>query len=229
MKIKTLIKYEDGYLPTRRCRKLRYREKEEFVEVELRETSSDNLKKAFEDNSYSGKGEIFFFDGKLWNKATIRTVCAGGEEEYGYHTPLDALKYWNENGSSYFRTSFDREYCGRETSRSSVIDAATDDIRHYLLVDGELYVESNEPRYCITTFGCGNNHGGTGLFCDYSYNENLSSHVYFSALDGDKAVAEANRVAEKRGDTNDIGRFEPFIKVFMPDLVKVDPNSQHIV
>lgn len=38
MKIKTLIKYEESYLPPR-CRKLRYRECEEYVNIHLPETT----------------------------------------------------------------------------------------------------------------------------------------------------------------------------------------------
>lgn len=40
MKIKTWIKYEEGYLPPR-CRKLRYRECEEYVNVNLKEVERD--------------------------------------------------------------------------------------------------------------------------------------------------------------------------------------------
>lgn len=229
MEIKTWVKYEEEYLPSKRHRKFRYRECEEFIDVDLKEASMSQLQKAFEDNSYGGKGEIFVFGEKLWVKAKIGDICApGGEDEHGYHTPLEALMWWQEHGSAYFRSGFDREYYGMDTSRSAVIGRAENDMRKYLLVDGELYVVTAEPRYCITTFGCGHNHGGTGLFCDYRYNENLSCRAYFSALDGDKAVLEANRVAEARGDTKDVGRFKPFIVVFMPELVKVDPERQHI-
>lgn len=39
MKIKTYIKYTEGYLPTPRHRKLRYKELEDFVDIELCEVS----------------------------------------------------------------------------------------------------------------------------------------------------------------------------------------------
>jgi hypothetical protein len=70
MKIKTWIKYEESYLPPR-CRKLRYRECEEYVDINLVETSMENMQLAFEDNSYSGKGKIYFHKGKLWSKAKM--------------------------------------------------------------------------------------------------------------------------------------------------------------
>lgn len=222
MKIKTWIKYEESYLPPR-CRKLRYRECEEYVNVNLREANSSELKLAFEDNSYEGKGKIYLFGNKLWNKAKIRNICAGEECE-NYHTPLEAMQWWNEHGSYYFPRLW-RD--GEHPDRQRMLLAARKDMRNYLLVDGELYVRTSEPRYCINTFGLGHNHGGTGMFCDYSYNPNIRNDNYFSAIDGEKAVAYANAIAERRGDTNDVGKFEPFIIVHMPEIVKVKPKKQH--
>ena len=60
MKIKTCIKYEESYLPAR-CRKLRYRECTEFINVALKEVAPTELQLAFEDNSYLGKGKIYFY------------------------------------------------------------------------------------------------------------------------------------------------------------------------
>ena len=58
MKIKTWIKFEESYLPPR-CRKLRYRECEDYVDIDYAETTTDSLRLAFEDNSYEGQGKIF--------------------------------------------------------------------------------------------------------------------------------------------------------------------------
>lgn len=226
MKIKTWIKYEESYLPPR-CRKLRYNECEEYVDINLHETTADAIQLAFEDNSYSGVGKIFFYKGKLWAKSSIRDICAGGEEEYGYHTPLDAMKWWREHGSKYFRFEFDRKYYGVDTSKQAVIKQAKADMRDYLLVDGELYKRVNEPRYCIYVFGLGHNHGGTALSVDYHYNPNIDKSCYFSALQGREAVQEAIRTAQDRGDTESIPRFRADISVYMPELVKVKPQRQH--
>ena len=65
------------------------------------------------------------------------------------------------------------------------------------------------------------------MFCSYYYNPNISKDNYFSALQGEEAVAYANKIAQARGDTDDVGRFEPFIICHMPELVKVKPNKQH--
>lgn len=218
MKIKTWIKYEESFIPPR-CRKPRYTEKEDHVEVSLREVTKDDLQLAFEDNSFNGAGKIFYFaKGKtLWRKAAIHDVCApGSEEEYGYHTPLEALTWWNENGSRFFRLSLDR-HMGRDTSRDSVMKKVRSYMRGYMLVDGELFVKTTVPFYNITTFGLGYNHGSTGLFVCYS---TKMDRKWFNALQGKEAVAEAKTIAERRGDTDSIPLFHEMIVVHMPELVK---------
>lgn len=221
MKIKTWIKYEESYLPPR-CRKLRYRECEEYVDINFAETTMENMKLAFEDNAYNGKGKIYFFRNKLWTKASVRDICSGNEDEY--ESPLAALIYWRKH-SSYFFPSIWRD--GEHPDKKHMVAMARKELKKFLLVDGELYKVTAEPRYCINVFGLGHNHGGTGMFCSYNYNPNICSDSYFSALQGEQAVAYANKVASDRGDTNDVGKFKPFIICHMPELVKVKPNKQH--
>lgn len=221
MLIKTWIKYEESYLPPR-CRKLRYHKREEYVNANLREAALSDLQLAFEDHSYSGKGKIYFYRGKLWYKCTIREICSGDESEYA--TPLAAFIYWKEHSSNYFANHF---YDGVHADRATVVKRLRKDMLQYLLVDAELYKTTAEPRYCVLTFGLGHNHGGTGMFCDYHYNPNICKDSYFPATEGETAVAYANKVAARRGDTNDVGKFKPFITVHMPEIVKVRPNGQH--
>lgn len=222
MKIKTWIKYEESYLPPR-CRKLRYRECEDYINVNLKEVAPEEMKLAFEDNSYSGKGKIYYYKGKLWSKVKMpNTNILDDLEERGNEikNALDYLIYCNSHCSSYFLFSWDRE-AGLDTSRESAIIIAKSGMKKYILVDGELYEQTAEPRYVINTFGLGHNHGGTGMFVEYHYNPNIDKDCYFSALDGKKAIEYANRVAANRGDTNDVGRFKELIIVYMPELVKV--------
>lgn len=224
MKIRTWIKYEESYIPPR-CRKPRYKECEDYIDINLSEATMSDLRLAFEDSSYGGAGKIYLYRGKLWKQAKLSNPSIA--EEYGFKTPLDELLYWHENCSTYFRFSFDREHYGKDTSRQAVVKKARDDMKRFILVDGVLFERSGEPRYCIYTFGLGHNHGGTALSVNYGYNPNISKTRYFSALQGVEAVAEANRIAQGRGDTDDVGRFKAEISVFMPELVKVKPQKQH--
>ena len=68
MKVKTWIKYEVSYVPPH-CRKPRYEEREEYIDLTLKEISQTALYLAFRDDSYNGEGEIFAYKGKLWAKA----------------------------------------------------------------------------------------------------------------------------------------------------------------
>lgn len=224
MNIKTWIKYEESYLPPR-CRKLRYRECEEHIDVKLREVKIEEMQLAFEDNSYKGAGKIYSYRNKLWSK--VKMPNSSIIEELDIKTPLDYLKWHSDNCSTFFYFAWDRENYGKNTSREAVIKKARKSMDSYILVDGELYGKCSEPRYVINTFGLGHNHGGTGMFCTYHYNYNISKKNYFSALQGKEAVAYANYVAKRRGDTNDIGKFKPFIICHIPELVKVKPNRQH--
>lgn len=222
MKIKTWIKYEESYIPPR-CRKPRYTERDEYVDAELCEVKPEDLRLAFEDNSYSGKGKIFFYNGKLWSKVKRGGfICDPGER--GISTVLDELKHRNENCSCFFPREW-RD--GEHPDREKMLIAVKHEMENFILVSGEVYEQTNEPRYCINTFGLGGNHGGTGMFVEYHYNPNIRNDNYFSALDGKKAVEYANAVAAGRGDTNDVGRFNELIIVYMPELVKVKPKKQH--
>lgn len=224
MKIKTWIKYEESHIPPR-CRKPRYNECEDYVDINLPEVTMDNLRLAFEDSSYDGAGKIYFYKGKLWTQAKLRNKNYA--EEHGFHTALDELVWCHENCSTYFRFDFDREHYRKDTSRQAVVKQARNDMKRYLLVDGILFEKTAEPRYCIYTFGLGHNHGSTALSVNYGYNPNISKECYFSALQGDEAVTEAKKIALGRGDTESVGRIEAEISVFMPELVKVKPQKQH--
>lgn len=83
MKIKTWIKYYEGYLPPR-CRKLRYRECEDYVDITLAEATLTDMSLAFEDNSYEGKGKIYYYDGRLW--------AADSSFNRGFHKYKSALE-----------------------------------------------------------------------------------------------------------------------------------------
>lgn len=231
MKVKTRIKYYEGYIPPR-CRKTRYRECEEYVFLNLKETSFDNLSLAFEvSDCYdygdyeSGKAErkIYAYRGKLWETCNVSDFVCGDLLEK-YKTPLDWIMVRNET-SSMFCPHFYED--GDHPGRDHILSRAKNDLKQYLLADGVLYHQTKEPMYVINTFGLGHNHGGTGMFVEDTYNSNISRDNYFSALDGENAVSYANVVAARRGDTNNVGKFRAGITVYLPELVKAKPHKQH--
>ena len=111
--------------------------------------------------------------------------------------------------------------------RDQVIEKVNKEADRYLIIGNEVWRHCGEPRYVIITFGLGHNHGGTGLFVNTWYNDNISKDRYFNALQGKEAVAEAKRVALGRGDTESVGRFREMIKVHLPETVKCNPKEEH--
>lgn len=211
MKVKVTVDFKEGYLPPR-CRKMRYRNAAKETVLNIRETTEEDAPIAFVVHYYDKDIIYRFYKGKLYTLTKWNDVCCGKE---GLLPPEELWKY--------LRGRYDYWNCDFETNRKEYMKAA----REYLIIDGKVYRVSGEPRYVIITFGLGHNHGGTGMFVEEFYNPNISNKNYFSALDGEAAVAYANSVAAGRGDTNDVGKFKAGIDVLMPEVVKVKPRSQH--
>lgn len=231
MTIKIWIKYNESYLPTPRCRKLRYRECEDYIDVKLSEVKMSELEPAF-DVGYM----IYGYAGNLWREAAEGDIhCADRNKPM---TAIEALMYAGVTYSTYFgRYDYGDGYGldeSKRENREQVIARAKNDMKRYLLVDGVLYTQVDEPMYNITTFGLGHNHGGTGFFICYHYNPNLSKDSYFNAADYDNAIDYAIRVATGRGDTKDAARFQEDkklrqgeIKVYNEKFVTRNPQKEH--
>lgn len=211
MKVKVTVKYSEYYIPPR-CRKPRQRSCEKETTVTIRETTSQEAPIAFIAHKWDGDVEYRYYKGKCYTKSLYKDHHCG---KIGLFPP--------EMIGDYLRGSYDYWNYDYKTNRKSFADEAG----RYLLIDGVVWEHAGEPRYVVMTFGLGHNHGGTALMMDECYNSNISKDRYFSALDGDAAVNEANLVAQHRGDTKDVGKFEKFIEVLMPQVVKVKPQKQH--
>lgn len=204
MKITTWLKYEESYTPPR-CRKARYIEREEFVDITLREVAPEKLTLAYEDRSYEGKGKIYRYGGKLWAKSIVpRFFKADDLARMKVKSALDWLVYHNRNYSTYFGSRAYGEHEGRE----AVLARAKSDAAKYILVGGELYERTAKPEYFILTFGCGNG-DGTGLFVDYPARRDCGWR--FPANKGAEAVAFAKKIAIGRGDVDSARLFEAYI------------------
>lgn len=218
VKISITFYYYEPFIPPR-CRKTRYIKKTEEVKFKVRSVTSQEAPVAFRLSDYhhvsENTTEIRFFKGKLWEQVNNRRMFCGGDLNQVGFEDLPRLLY---PGLTYDEKERSRDYC---------ISRYKEEIRRFLVIDGKIWRRVGEPRYVVNTFGLGHNHGGTGLFVETFYNENIAKRNYFSALDGDKAVAYANEVAQRRGDTEDVGTFEKMIEVIMPDCVKLKPMKQH--
>ena len=214
MKIKFWLKYKEAYLPPR-CRKYRYREKEEYVVRTLKEVQKDELIPAF----LAENTMVFSYKNKLWKKANERDIqCPKDDQPM---TALEAYKDVAEHSSWYFARSWE--------TKKELLSRLSKDLRSKLFVDGELYIQTTEPMYCIYTFGLGHNHGGTSLSIDWGYNPNISKTRYFNALCFEEAQKKALEIALGRGDTESVSYIQNMtpIQVFDPTMVKRNPKKQH--
>ena len=208
------IDYFVPYIPPR-CRKTRYEHKRETIRVSVRSVSSSDAPVAFRLSDYSHVSnkttEVRHYAGKLYIKRR-------GYRDGSWYVDIPP---------SDLHFGPDVSYLTEERTRDACVSSCKDAARHYLLIDGVVWELTGEPRYVVNTFGLGHNHGGTGLFVDCWYNDNIPNSNYFSAIDGPRAVAYANEVAERRGDTNDVGRFHEMIEVVLPQCVKIKPMKEH--
>lgn len=221
MELKVKYNYKEGYLPTPRCRKLRFRTTEDEVRINIKEITEQQAPIAFivtdldmGTGEFTKKIEYRFYNNKLWAKVNWRDKHCNKEGLL----PLSELRWYIRGVYDYW--NHDKE---------KVIESYLDDAKDYLIIDGIVYEVIGEPRYVINTFGLGHNHGGTGMFVENHYNSNISKKRYFTALQREEAIKEANRIASNRGDTNDVGKFgEGYnIEVFIPEAVKCNPQKEH--
>ena len=210
------IRYQEGYLPSPRHRKLRYRYMKETLYVRIRTIPKTDTRLAFTLSDFhhreTHQTEVLLYNGRLyhrcWRHLTEQERRAGLE---GYAV---------ERLSDIYREfcPYDLEAHDEET-REDLIRRVRAKARRYLIIGNDVWTVCGEPRYVVVTFGLGHNHGGTGLLVENYYNLNIPKTRYFSALDGDRAIAEFNRIAAARGDTESVGRYGKMIEVHIPECV----------
>lgn len=241
------------YLPTNRHRKNRIRFVKQDVNVQIMEPLKAEFPVAFvvktmerifknatsyydfnfdkenEESEYKMHDEeIRTYKGQLYKAVRVTHGAA-------ISTCYEPLSYIEKNlkrfkpydlGGEEFRDDSIILNDDREKKEAELLE----DAKKYIVFDGKVWERCGEPRYCIQTFGLGNNHGGTGFFISYHYNSNISNKNYFNALEREKAIEYGKEVAKRRGDTDSIenmGMYE-MIDVHIPSLVKCYPEKDHI-
>ncbi|MBD5534549.1 MAG: hypothetical protein HDQ99_02595 [Lachnospiraceae bacterium] len=237
----------EKYLPTKRHRNLRERYVKNSVDVEIKEVTEKEFPVAFIVHDYqsvyenaksysdfNGNGdyrmfseEIRVYNGNLYMPVRVTHGAAISL----YFEPLEYIKKQIEEYAPYWKG-------GEEFTEMSIIkeDNITEckekifrKVEDYIIYDGKVWKTCGEPMYNITTFGLGYNHGGTGFFIQYHYNENISNKNYFNALEREKAIAYGKKVAASRGDTKSVDGMgnHDIIEVLMPEMVRRNPQKEH--
>lgn len=220
MEIQTEFEFWEGFLPTPRCRKLRYREAKAITTVTVPEVTEAEAPVAFRVTEYDiHSGGPATTPYRLWNNR-IWKPRMWNEEVCGTEgaLPVKELQHIVRSPS-----------CRTFQSTEEAIKNKNAVASNYLIVGGTVYFITDEPRYVVMTFGLGHNHGGTSLFVETGYNSNISHERYFTALERDKALAAARRIAGNRGDTESLPRLGEHenIEVVLPEAVKCNPAKDH--
>jgi hypothetical protein len=190
--------------------------------VNISEVSSDEAPIAMIVTDYGTRnGESGYYDIPYrWYKNTLYKVYRheSGDKTGELHTLECMERDVSQNGRGY-------PYDADEKERMRRIKKAA---KRFLIIDGEIYREVGEPRYCIYTFGLGHNHGGSSFSVDEHYNSNISKERYFNAFQRAEAIEYFNRIALGRGDTKSVNETPvDNIKVLIPEAVKCRPQKQH--
>lgn len=159
----------------------------------------------------------------FWHRGIQKVMCTKKDDNrYGMNAWLSDDKVINKTDSVH------REWV--DDNRLDVISRAKSIAANILAIDCVMHTTVSEPRYNITTFGMGNNHGSTGLFVCQHYNDNLSKESYFTALEYSQACEYADRIATGRGDNKSIP-VRPngghSIEVMISAAVQLNPNKDH--
>lgn len=210
------MKYQEGYLPTKRHRKLRFNTIEEIVKAEIKEIDKDLTLVAFKVD----ENEYRVFEGNLYRKSDDIMYCSGDAKHLSGKV-IEQFKYSFLNHSSFY--GFE-EHETKEHMLSNIEDYT----KRFLIIDNEVWSLTGEPRYVIHVFGLGRNHGGTSLSVSNYYNENISRNAYFNANERDKAIERALEIAEGRGDTKYLDRIKncPEIEVLISEMVCFNPKKE---
>jgi hypothetical protein len=127
-------------------------------------------------------------------------------------------------GDNHFPASVGSTSWRVHDSEAEFVQMTEDKFSEFLVVDGEVWTKTTEPRYVVQTFGFGGNHGGTALLTTTYDNSNIAASSYFRADEFEAARSYAIEVAEERGDTVSaagIRKQEPEISVHDPSAIRL--------
>lgn len=247
MKVKLPFYYEVDYIPFR-CRKPRtiYLKDTATITIPEIEFSEDKFPLAFivkdygwryeTDNGEASWGlwsdEIRFYKNNLYLRSRASDFCchavgwATVKDIIGRLTPNEPWGYTNCEKPDKERIILD----GKKEKITSLKKRA----KNWLIIDNngikEVWRKTSEPMYHIITFGLGHNHASTSFSISNTYNPNLSQKAYFTALQREEMIKACVETAIRRGDTNSVDNIKnspKTIEVYMPELVKRNPNKEH--
>lgn len=203
MDIKVNFEYLEGYLPTPRSRKERFRMMKGSITVPLKEVAMDDLRLAYRIN---GNTEIYAYQDQLY-----RMICRGSDNNMGWR-----LFHYRENPLEYLQ-----EICLNDTNmfsptcqadRREKVEARIQGyLGLFLVADGVLFVKSPRPVYVVESSGTpflSNAHTYVNVYFQHE-------HRQFPATEPDAAAKCAAEIADSHGCFNLYSKgYKPRIEVF---------------
>ena len=225
MKIGITFEFEQYYLPTKRhknplkrkmvtCRDIdvHFIDEKDFP-VAIRVTDFDVLSHNWEDETESKYDTLEYrFDGKhLYEEP--RSLSGSDKGELVFSSG-DAFMEHIRHHFSEKLYDYLYDYCEEKQYKEGVSVIVGDDIDarverlqkfadQYLISNGKVWKKCGQPYYKVQTFGLGYNHGGTGFFIEWAYEETISKD-YFLATQRELALKDFTTTASDRGDTDSI-------------------------
>jgi len=218
MELNVAFKFTESYLPSKRHRKLRWREAQDETLVNIPEVTREDAPIAFvATEGVDETADYHWYNEQVWKPVKWGDMVCRAEGLF----PVGKFIEW-------LRQRAIHPY-GVIQPKEEAIAVFEKLVCDFIIVDGIVCRKSGEPRYVINTFGLGHNHGGTSLSIDTHYNGNIHKNRYYNALDKERAIADTIEIATNRGDDKSIPGIGVYwvIDVLMPEAVRCNPQSEH--
>lgn len=203
MKVKATTKYLATFIPPR-CRKERQEVREIEVSANIREVKAEDAPVAFVVVEYGELPKMVRFHknrlyrDNFWFKREYADPKDYSSDFHHRPVPLEETD-WNR--------WLGRDYAPLQSTEEEAKAQVRKNASDFIIVDGILYKRCYEPYYSVTTFGLGNNHGGSTLSIGWLYkgakHRELCPAIY-PATKRDEAINAALTVAIGRGDNESV-------------------------
>lgn len=204
--------YNEEYLPTPRCKKLRVREVQSSTSVNIRECSKEDAPLVMVVKSFKCEDcEIRVFKGKLYRNAQWRDIKRTDyplEQNETVNTINWQYTIW---GHDYYNDCRWSGEVGDATSKAKIKKQAG----KYLIIGNMVFERTTEPIYVITCFGCNDS---AGMFVEYA-DKNSKQMSSYSALEREECHAALMDILSYSSNKYDGSEFYN-IKVLDPSYVK---------
>lgn len=215
MKLFIGFSFNEEYLPTPRCKKVRVREVASSTSINIKECSKEDAPLVMVVKSYECEDcEIRVFKGRLYRNVQCRDMnrVDDSKEPLEHNETVKTID-WQSTiwGHTHYNDCRWNGGMGDVASKAKIKKRAS----QYLVIDDMVFMRTTEPVYNITCFGC---HDSAGMFVEYRDKFSTQKSCY-SALERDECHNALKRMLSFCHNKYDNSAFHE-IQVFAPEYVK---------